>query len=123
MTSISQGSTSSVRERTLEVAAVSEEFLAGSYSWGVFPMILCAGLAALRGDWERSALFEGAAISHFARLRWPLGPADRAYVESLNARACAALGDDAFERLRAAGRGLAFDDVLAQVREYLEEEA
>ena len=122
MTAMSQGSTKGVRERTLELAALSEEFLTVSYPWAGEPLILCAGLAALRGDWERSARFEGAATVHFARVGWPLAAADRAYAESVSARTRAALGEAEFERLRAAGRDLAIDDALAQVRQYLEEE-
>ena len=58
--------------------------------------------------WERSARFEGAARFHFARLGWPLDATDRAYVESFSTRTRAALGDAAFERLRAAGGALPF---------------
>jgi len=88
----------------------------------LFPLILCAGLAALRGDWERSARFEGVATFHIAQLGWPLDPPDRAYVESLSNRTRAALGDAAFERLHATARGLPLEEALAQMRQYLREE-
>jgi hypothetical protein len=100
--------------------AVSEE-LTVSYQ-RLFPLILCAGLAALRGDWERSARFEGVATFHIAQLGWPLDPPDRAYVESLSNRTRAALGDAAFERLHATAPGLPLEEALAQMRQYLREE-
>ena len=120
MTSLAQGNTTGVRERLLESVAVSEE-LTVSYQ-RLFPLILCAGLAALRGDWERSARFEGVATFHIAQLGWPLDPPDRAYVESLSNRTRAALGDAAFERLHATARGLPLEEALAQMRQYLREE-
>jgi len=80
------------------------------------------GEPALRGDWERSARFEGAATFHFAQLGWPLDPADKAYVKSVSARTRAALGDARFEQLLATGRELALDEALAQMQQYVKEE-
>ena len=57
----------------------------------VLPLTLCAALATLEGDWERSARYEGAARFQFVQLGWPLDdPADRAYLESFSSRTRAA---------------------------------
>jgi len=118
MSSTAQRRTDGVRDRLLE-AMVLAEHVSVVYA-RVFPLMLCAALAALQGDWERSARYEGAARFQFIRLGWPLDdPADRAYLEDFSARTRAALGDVAFERARAAGRALPLDEALRQVRQYL----
>jgi predicted ATPase/DNA-binding winged helix-turn-helix (wHTH) protein len=119
MTAIAQGSTAGVRERLLESVAVRADFSAINLYGLVFPLIGCAGLAALHGDWKLSARLEGAATFHFARVGWPLDPADEAYVQSFSARTRAALGDAGFEQAHAAGRELTLDQALAQMRQYL----
>jgi predicted ATPase/DNA-binding winged helix-turn-helix (wHTH) protein len=118
MTTIAQGSTTGVRELLFEAVAVNEE----DFGWRLLPLILCAAIAALRGDWERSARFEGAAKFHFDQLAWRLEPADQAFVESFSVRTRAALGDAAFERSLALERGLSVDEALAQMQRYLAEE-
>jgi hypothetical protein len=117
MTSLAEGSTAGVREWLLESLELSEEV--GANYQQLFPLLLSAGLAALRSDWESAARFEGAAIFHFAQLGWPLDPPDRAFADSFSARARAALGDAAFERALAQGRALAVDQALAEMRQYL----
>jgi len=89
----------------------------------VLPLTLCAALATLEGDWERSARYEGAARFQFVQLGWPLDdPADRAYLESFSSRTRAALGDVAFEQAREAGRSLPLHEMLRQVQQYLSQE-
>jgi tetratricopeptide (TPR) repeat protein len=122
MTAIAQGSISGVRERLLEAMALDEEALAVSRYGRLLPLIACTGLAALRGDWEISARLEGAASFYFAQLGWPLDPADKDFVKSYSARTRAALGDTAFERSLALGRGLQVVEALAQMRLYLNRE-
>ena len=121
MSSTAQGRTDGVREMLLEAMAIGEHV---TVVYGrVLPLMLCAALAALQGDWERSARYEGAARFQFIHLGWPLDdPADRVYLESFSARTRAALGDVAFERAREAGRALPLDEALRQVRQYLSEE-
>jgi predicted ATPase/DNA-binding winged helix-turn-helix (wHTH) protein len=121
MTALAQDSTDRVRERLLEAARLNDELAAAPYQ-RVFPLLLCAGLAAVQGDWEESALFDGAAMFHFDQLKWPLDPADKVFVDSFSARTRAALGDSAFERSRAVGRGLALEEALARMQRYLCEE-
>jgi hypothetical protein len=117
MTAIAQGNTTGISERLLELLALDEE---STVSYGrLFPLILCAGLAALQGDWERSAQFEGAATFHLAQLGWPLDSADKADVESFSARTRNALGDSAFEAARASGRNLSLDEALNELRQWL----
>jgi predicted ATPase/DNA-binding winged helix-turn-helix (wHTH) protein len=121
MTALAQDRTDRVRERLLEAARLNDELAAAPYQ-RVFPLLLYAGLAAVQGDWEESALFEGVAMFHFGQLKWPLDPADKVFVESFSARTRAALGDSAFERSRAVGRGLALEEALARMRLYVEQE-
>ena len=86
----------------------------------VIPLMLCAALAALEGDWERSARYEGTARLQFIQLGWPLDdPADRTYLESFSSRTRAALGDIAFEQARESGRSLPLHEMLRQVQQYL----
>ena len=120
MNSIALARSDGVREMLVEAMQHGQQV---SIVYGpVFPLMLCAGLATLRGDWEVAARFEGAARFHFAELQWPLDPADRAYLESLSSRTRTALGDSGFGRAREAGRALALDEALAQVRQYLSDQ-
>jgi predicted ATPase/DNA-binding winged helix-turn-helix (wHTH) protein len=120
MNSLARGSSDGVRVMLLEAMVLGEQV---TVVYGrLLPLLLCSGLAALRGDWDRSARFEGAAAFHFAGLEWPCTGPDKAYLDSVSKRARATLGDSAFERARAAGRALALDEALAQVRHYLSEE-
>ena len=118
MSSTAQGRTDGVRDMLLEAMALGEHL---SVVYGrVIPLMLCAALAGLQRDWERSARYEGAARFQFVQLGWPLdNPADRAYLEAFSSRTRAALGDVAFERAREAGRALPLDEVIYEVREYL----
>ena len=118
MSATAQRRSEGVREMLLEVMALGEHV---TVVYGqVVPLMLCAALAGLECDWERSARYEGAARFHFIRLGWLLdNPADRAYLEALSARTRAALGDVAYERAREAGRALPLDEALRQVRQYL----
>jgi len=117
MNALAQGSTAGIREQLLEVAELSES-LPAIYG-RVFPLMLCAGLAALRGEWEPAARFGGAAAFHFAQMKWPLDPADLAFERSIRDRTREAMGEAAFERCQEAGRGLTLEQALAQVRQYL----
>ena len=121
MSSTAQRRTDGVREMLLEAMAIGEQV---TVVYGqVLPLMLCAALAALQCDWERSARYEGAARFQFIQLGWPLDdPADRVYLESFSSRTRAALGDVAFERAREAGRALLLDEALRQVRQYLGQE-
>jgi tetratricopeptide (TPR) repeat protein len=71
---------------------------------------------------EAMALDEEAFAVSRAQLGWPLDPADKDFVKSYSARTRAALGDTAFERSLALGRGLQVDEALAQMRLYLNRE-
>jgi predicted ATPase len=118
MGSIAQRRIDGVRDMLLEAMALGEHV---TVVYGqVIPLMLCAGLAGLQSDWERSARYEGAARFQFIQLGWPLdNPADRAYLEAVSSRTRAALGDLAYERARESGRALPLDEVLGQVRQYL----
>jgi tetratricopeptide (TPR) repeat protein len=117
MTTLATGSTTGVREYLLEVLGLTDE-LPTVYA-GVFPLMVCAGFAAQQGDWEQSALFEGAATFHFDRLGWPLDPADRIHMQTFSARTRTALGEAEFERLRALGQALPLQEALERMQQYL----
>jgi tetratricopeptide (TPR) repeat protein len=117
MTAIAQGQVAGARQLVIESIELQDERVT---SYGrMFPPLLCAGLAAVLGQWQCSARFEGAAIFHFAQVGWPLDPADKAYVDSFSARTRRALGDVAYETARAAGRNLTFEEVLAEIQQWL----
>jgi hypothetical protein len=118
MSATAQRRSEGVREMLREVMALGEHV---TVVYGqVVPLMLCAALAGLECDWERSARYEGAARFQFVRLGWLLdNPADRAYLEALSARTRTALGDVAYEQARDAGRALPLDEALRQVRQYL----
>jgi non-specific serine/threonine protein kinase len=119
MSATAQGRTEGVREMLREAMTLGEHVTV-VYA-RVFPLMLCAALAALQGDWERAARYEGAARFQFIELGWTLDdPADRAYLESLSSRTREALGDAAFERAREGGRSLALDEALREVQQYLD---
>ena len=67
------------------------------------------GLAAARGDWERSARLYGAAEAQTPRTGIRRDPADEAFLQPLLARTRAALGDARFNAAEASGRELSFE--------------
>jgi predicted ATPase/DNA-binding winged helix-turn-helix (wHTH) protein len=120
MTAIVQGRVASARELVIESIECQDERVTSNVR--MFPPLLCAGLAAGLGQWQRSARFEGAAIFHFAQVGWPLEPADRAFADAISARTREALGAAAYEAARASGRDLTLGEVLAEMQQWLRDE-
>jgi predicted ATPase/DNA-binding winged helix-turn-helix (wHTH) protein len=117
MTAMAQGQVASARELVIESMRLQDEL---AFSWG--PMILlflCAGLAAVQGQWQRSARFEAAAIFLLARTGRRLVAGDKVFVDSISSRTREALGDVAYETARAAGRDPTVKEVLTEVQVWL----
>ena len=79
-----------------------------------------AGLGALNEDWERTALFFGAAEAQAAETGLHRDPADEAFLAPLIGKARAALGASAFSAAEAAGRALTYGAAMERVRAWLE---
>jgi len=117
MTAIAQGQLPGTRELILESIRLQDERVT---NYGrMFPPLLCAGLAALLGQWQLSARFEAAATHHLARSGWPLDPADKAYLDTFSARTRQALGESGYEAARTAGRAMGFEELIAQSWQWL----
>jgi predicted ATPase/DNA-binding winged helix-turn-helix (wHTH) protein len=117
MTAMAQGQVAGARELVVESMRLQDEL---AFSWG--PMILlflCAGLAAVQGQWQRSARFEGAAIFLLARTGRRLVAGDKVFVDSISTRNREALGDVAYETARAAGRDLTFEEARTEMQQWL----
>jgi hypothetical protein len=101
----------------LEVLAIAEE--TGSMPAGQSALDVCAGLAALEGQWERAARFYGAAEAQIDRTRMRRDPADQAFLSPLIEKARIALDEAAFAAAQTSGRGLPHEGLLAEARGWL----
>jgi predicted ATPase len=117
MVSIGRGSSDRAVEMLLEVHAIAGEV--GSKPVGQSVLEVSAGLAALREDWPRSAAFFGAAESQAGQTGLHRDPADEAFLAPLIAKGRKALGASAFASAEASGRAMPYEEVMAQVREWL----
>jgi tetratricopeptide (TPR) repeat protein len=106
-------------QRTLrEAHAIADEI--GSMPAGQSVLEVSAGLGALTEDWERTALFFGAAEAQAAETGLHRDPADEAFLAPLIGKARAALGASAFSAAEAAGRALTYGAAMERVRAWLE---
>ena len=78
-----------------------------------------AGLAAAQGEWLHAARFFGAAEAQTAETGLHRDPADEAFLAPFMARARDRLGAAAFAQADAAGRTLAFDEAMTELRGWL----
>ncbi len=99
--------------RALEREAFATFRAAGDSHWMVRVMMTAAATAVLVGDFDRAAQLVGA----YDRMRAPLGamttPMNTLKLADPAVEARAALGDEAFERLSAAGGDMSLDEVDA----------
>lgn len=79
----------------------------------------CAGLAALRADWEHAVRFASASDRQLERLALHREPADEAVLAPLRAHATQALGAGALAATAAAGRQLPCEEAVCEVRRWL----
>ena len=117
MVDVERGTTESARRRLVDVLRISDEI--GSKPAGQSVVEVCAGMAALEGDWLRAARFFGAAEEQTSYTGISRDPADDAYLRPLIERARRTASDDAFASAEQAGRALTYEDVIAEARAWL----
>jgi non-specific serine/threonine protein kinase len=84
---------------------------------------ITAGLAALCGEWTRTARFYGAAEAIAAQTGLHRDPTDEAFLRPRVADAMRALGDAAFTEEESAGRATPREAIVEEARAWLEEPA
>ncbi len=116
MVSIARSTDDDVRPMLAEALAIAEQ--TGSRLTGQSVLEVCAGLAAARSEWRRSAEFFGAAEAHAEATGLHRDPGDDAFLAPLVARARDALGATAPEA-EAVGRALSYDNAMGKARAWL----
>jgi hypothetical protein len=103
-------------DRAGEILRESIALRAKTGNWRYVPNTFeeLAAIAAATGGPERAARLLGAAEALRVAHGTPLTPADRLAVDTATLAARAALGDEAFETARAAGRALTLEEAVAQ---------
>jgi tetratricopeptide (TPR) repeat protein len=104
-----------------EVLAIAEEV--GSRPAGQSVLEVCAGLAALRGEWRQAARFYGVAESQITYTGIQRDPTDEAFLKPLIAKSREALGSAAFAAAESTGRTLSYDAAIAEARGWLENQS
>ena len=117
MVAIAHGSAQRGAALLLEVLDISAE--TGSKPAVQSVLEVSAGLAGLRGEWERAARYYGAAETQTRITGMQRDAADEAFLGPLIAQTRAALGPTRSDAAESAGRALPFQDVLADVRAWL----
>ena len=82
-------------------------------------LFCAAGLAAALRDWPRAARSLGAAQAICEPMNYRIEPADQPFVDAVVATTKDALGTAAFEEALQAGRALAADEAVAELRSWL----
>ena len=117
MVSIGRGAGDCARGMLLEVLAIVDEI--GSKPAGQSMLEVCAGLAALRDEWDQAARFFGAAGAQMDRSGLQRDPADEAFLAPLIAKARGIAGSAAFAATEAAGRALSYEEAISEARDWL----
>ncbi|HEX7558176.1 MAG TPA: tetratricopeptide repeat protein, partial [Usitatibacter sp.] len=117
MVSICRRSPDKARDMLLQAIAIAQAI--GSQRVGLSGVEVSAGLAALCEDWGNAARFFGAAEAHSGSTGLHRDPADEAFLSPLMAKCRGALDPAAFAADEARGRALAYDEVMAQARDWL----
>jgi non-specific serine/threonine protein kinase len=117
MVSIGRRNADHARRTLREAGAIADEI--GSIPAGQSVLEVSAGLSTLTEDWERSAMFFGAAEAHAEKTGLRRDPADEAFLAPLIEMAKAALGATAFAADEAAGRALTYRFAIEKVRAWL----
>jgi tetratricopeptide (TPR) repeat protein len=106
------------QEMLLEAVAIADEI--GSMPAGQSIVEVSAGLAAVNEDWERAAVFFGAAEALAAQTGLRRDPADEAFLAPLIQRVRSALGVAAFSAAETKGRAIPCAEAMGQIRAWLE---
>ena len=117
MVAVDRRREASARELLAEALAIARDV--GSRPAEQSVLEVCAGLAAMGGQWECAARFFGAAERQASQTGIHRDPADEAFLEPWMSTARAALGKDAFARAEGTGRARAFDDSLDEARDWI----
>ena len=118
MVSLGRGSNDRARTILLEALAIAEEI--GSRPAGQSVVEVCAGLAALQEEWERSARFYGVAEAQIAYTGIQRDPTDEAFLKPLIAKSRNALGAASFAAAENSGRALSYDSAITEARAWLQ---
>jgi len=117
MVSIGRGSGDRAGAMLLDVLAIAAE--TGSKPLEQSVLEVCAGLASLRAEWNRTARCYGAAESRAAQTGLHRDPADDAFLAPHIVKARDVLGMTTFAAAEAAGRALSNDAATAEARAWL----
>ena len=117
MVYIGRGEDRRARAMLVEADAISDEI--GSKPAGQSVLEVCAGFAAFKHDWARTARFFGAAEAQNELTGLHRDPTDEAFLMPLIASARANLGAAKFSAADAGGRDLSYADAMAEARRWL----
>ena len=117
MVAIARGSNDRARDLLVEVLGIVEDSGLRTAAQGLLEV--SAGLAAACGEWTHAARFFGATEAQIAETGLHRDPADEAFLAPLISAAREQLGAEAFAAEDAAGRALAYDDAIAELRVWL----
>jgi len=118
MVAISRRAADEARRLLREVLAIIDE--TGSKPAQQSLIEVCAGFAALRGQWIISARFYGAAEAYSEETGIRRDAGDAAFLEPLVAGAKKALNAELYAAAESAGRELAYEEVIREARVWLE---
>ena len=118
MVCVGRGANERARTIVREVLTIAEEV--GSRPAGQSVLEVCAGLAALRSEWQKAARFYGAAESQITYTGIQRDATDEAFLKPLIVNSREALGPAAFAAAESAGRALAYHIAIAEARHWLE---
>jgi tetratricopeptide (TPR) repeat protein len=119
MASLGRGANDRARAILLEALSIAEEI--GSRPAAQSVVEVCAGLAALRQEWDWSARFYGVAEAQISDTGIQRDPTDEAFLRPLVAKSRAALGTAEFAAAEHAGRAVSYGDAIAEARAWLED--
>jgi tetratricopeptide (TPR) repeat protein len=117
MVSIGKRSGDRAQEMLCQALGIAKEI--GSKPAGQSVLEVSAGLSALREDWQRAALFFGAAEAQAEHTGLHRDPADEAFLTPLIGKARRALGA-AYAVAEADGRALSYEQAMLELHSWLE---
>jgi predicted ATPase len=120
MVAVATEDANGARRMMIESLTISDEL--GSRRGRLVVMEVAAGLASHLQQWPLAASFDGAAGIHTVQMGRRRDIADAAFLAPFVERARLALGDAMFMAAQAAGRAWSYDDAVAKMTTWLEEQ-
>lgn len=117
MVAVGRESCDRARALIVEVLDIAERI--GSQPAGQSALEVSAGLASVSREWDRAARFFGMAEGQADRAGLHRDPADEAFLTPLVERARDALGTPRFDDMTSGGRGVRYEDAIAEARRWL----